>query len=138
MKKIFILFLVVVTIMAITVPAFAVETADAAPAASCTHSGTPTSEMQLTYVYKNNSVHNKYRTYVYYCRSCGVCLGSSNATLVGSYDHTFEPDRYIESYHLGDYTGHYYIYGRTCRFCEYTYTWRVNAACTKSHCVDPE
>ena len=138
MKKILILFLVVVTIMAITVPAFAVETADAAPAASCTHSGTPTSEMQLTYVYKNNSVHNKYRTYVYYCRSCGVCLGSSDATLLGSYEHEHGAGTYVSSTHVGDYTGHFYTYKGPCTICDHLYTWDVPSLCKAHYCVDPE
>ncbi len=138
MKKILTLVLAVVMIMAIAVPAFAVGTANAEPAASCTHSGTPRTETQIAYICRNGAVHDKYRTYVYYCRSCGVCLGNSGAERLGSYDHAFGAERYVESYHLGDYTGHYYIYAKTCGLCDYTVTRRVNAVCTAHYCVDPE
>lgn len=137
MKKILTLVLAVVMIMAMAVPTFAAETGNVEPAATCTHSGARRTETQITYISNNDSTHNKYRTYVYYCGSCGAYLGNSGATLLDSYTHTYGAKTYVSSSHVGNYTGHYYVYGKTCTLCEHYFTWKEDAACTAHYCVDP-
>lgn len=139
MKKLLSLVLAVVLIMSLAVPAFAAQADDVASVTGCTHSGTPKTEEQLTYIYKDNTCHNKYRTYVYYCRSCGVFLGNSNATLIDTPAHTHDAGAgtYVSSTHVGDYSVHYYTYKGPCNICDHSYTWPVDAPCQKSNCVDP-
>ena len=137
MEKILSLALVVVMILAMTVSVFAAEVADVTPTASCTHSGGRRTETQVTYIYNNNSTHNKYRTYVYYCASCGAYLSNSGATLLGSEAHTHGTGTWYGSSHAGDYTSHYYKYRGSCTICAHSITWTVKAACQANYCIDP-
>lgn len=138
MKKILSLVLAVIMIMAMCIPAFAAEGNGTTTAAECSHSSGVRPEAQITYILVDNTYHNKWRAYLYYCNACGEPLYASNsATLLGKEEHTRGTGTYVSSTHTGDYSTHYYTMKGKCTICEGSITWKVATRCTKSSCFDP-
>ncbi len=137
MKRVISLVLAVILVMATAIPAFAVETDKADPAASCDHSGTPREEKQVTYIYSDNSGHLKRLIVVKYCSSCNDFLGYSAPEILGIYAHEHDTGTYVGSTHEGYYTSHSYTYGGICTNCMEYFTWHVQSMCKRNYCVDP-
>lgn len=141
MKKTFSICILWVLILALTVPmsAFAAPAAteEIAPQASCSHTSYTTT-YAYTYVYMNDNYHEVYRTEKRLCKICKDVFYVGNPIPMSVEEHDCPPFKYLRSVHVGDYTGHYYVYGTTCRICKASFEQEQHAACRKNQCIDPQ
>lgn len=136
MKKFVSIFIVIAICLAmIPLQVFAEECHEHSK--GCSHNSGYYTKDQVTYVDYNSNYHRRYVTRLTYCKKCNALLGAR--VLSQTYgSHSFGVGYYVNSTHIGDYSGHYYTYRHKCQICNGTYTYFVKAACTPHVCIDPQ
>lgn len=141
MKRTFSICILWVLILAIIVPmsAFAAPATpeEIAPQASCPHTSYTTT-YTYTYISLNNTYHEIYRTEKRQCKTCKDVFYVGNPQPLPLEEHNCGSFGYLRSVHVGDYTGHYYVYGATCVKCKGLCEQIRPAACRKNQCIDPQ
>lgn len=108
-----------------------------APLASCNHSSYTTS-YYYSYIFMDNTYHEVYRTERRTCNNpnCGDVFYTGNPQMLSLEKHTCTLS-FEKSVHLGDPSGHYYLYSGKCTVCKTRVERIVPSACTPGNCIDP-
>ncbi|MGM9668615.1 MAG: hypothetical protein ACI3VZ_02540 [Faecousia sp.] len=141
MKKTFYILAALLLVLTVTVPicasAASANPGEIVPQANCSHSSY-TSSYYYSYVYMDSHYHEVYRTERRQCNnsSCRDIFYIGNPEALPLEAHIVSKS-YIKSVHLGDISGHYYLYGGTCGRCKEWVEEKRPAYCRNGMCIDP-
>lgn len=122
-----------------TITAFAAETEEAGTQAICTHSAGTIAHNETKYQSTGSDTeHDICTIIVSCCKSCGAVISRSDPIVVGAAKHIFGAETFARGVHLGDYTGHYYVYKKTCSDCGKSVERNYPGCCTPKLCIDPQ
>lgn len=139
MKKTLCILIVSLFVLSVTAPisVFAASSIpeEIATQANCSHSNY-TSEYYYSYIYMNDNSHEAYRTERRQCNNCSDIFYTGKPEPLPLEAHSGSVS-YIRSVHVGNYSGHYYVYGGTCVKCNHYYEEKRTASCRSEVCIDP-